>query len=112
MKTHIKLFVIIIAVSVLSACTSEFEDMNTDPNSLTTVPYKTLITNSEISILNTYNRIVDFEVSWTRYNVRDVYVHDDRYQLTGANTDFNMYSGHFENLKKAIQMAEEAEDNN
>lgn len=112
MKAHIKLFVIIILVSVITACTSEFEDMNTDPNSLTTVPYKTLITNSEISILNTYNRIVDFEVSWTRYNVRDVYVHDDRYQLTGANTDFNMYSGHFENLKKAIQMAEEAEDNN
>jgi hypothetical protein len=86
--------------------------MNTDPNSLTSVPYKSLITNSEISILRTYNPILDFSVSWSRYNVRDVYVHDDRYQITGAITDFNEYSGHLENLKKALNLAEQAEDNN
>ena len=112
MKSYIKLFALIFIVSLLSACTKDFEEMNTNPNNLTTVPYMTLITNSEISILNTYNPILNESVSWAGYNVRDVYVHDDRYQITGSNTNFNMYSGHLENLKTALGLAEKAKDNN
>lgn len=112
MKSNIKLFALFFFVSVLSACTKNFEKMNTNPNSLITVPYKSLITNSEISILNTYNPILNLSVSWARYNVRDVYVQDDRYYLTGSATNFNMYSGHFQNLKQAFEGAEKAKDNN
>ncbi|HRN55542.1 SusD/RagB family nutrient-binding outer membrane lipoprotein [Agriterribacter sp.] len=112
MKMHIKLFGLMIVVLSVSACTRDFEEMNTSPNSLTAVPYKTLITNSEISVLNTYNAILNEAVSWTHYNVRDVYVHDDRYQITGSIRNFNMYSGHLKNLKKAMQLAEKAGDNN
>ncbi len=112
MKSYIKVFALIFFVSLFAACTKDFEKMNINPNNLTSVPYKTLITNSEISILNTYNPILNESVSWARYNVRDVYVHDDRYQLTGSNTNFNMYSGHFQNLKKAFEGAEKAKDNN
>ncbi len=112
MKTYIKLMATIFLVSIVYGCTKKFEKMNIDPNNLTAVPYSTLITNSEISILRTYNPILNTQASWTRYNVRTVYVHDERYQLTGANTNFNIYSGHFENLKKAIQLAEEAGDKN
>ncbi|MEO6917418.1 MAG: SusD/RagB family nutrient-binding outer membrane lipoprotein [Chitinophagaceae bacterium] len=86
--------------------------MNTDPNNLTQVPYSALITNAEINILRTYNPILNQQASWARYNVRTVYVHDERYQVTGANTNFNVYSGQFENLKKAMQLAEKAQDKN
>lgn len=112
MKNYIKLFALIFFVSMLSACTKDFEKMNTNPNNLTAVPYKTLITNSENSILRTYNPILDETVSWTRYNVRNVYVQADRYEITGANTNFNVYSGHFQNLKQALAGAEKAKDNN
>lgn len=112
MKRHIKLITTIILVAFLSACTDGYEEMNTDPNNLTAVPYKTLITNSEISILQTYNQLFSPVLSWTRYNVRNVYVHDERYRYSGSDTGFNMYSGHFENLKKAMQFAEKAGDDN
>lgn len=112
MKNYIKLFALLFFLSMLSACTKDFEEMNTNPNNLTSVPYKTLITNSENSILRTYNPILDESVSWARYNVRNVYVQDDRYQITGANTNFNMYSGHFQNLKQAMEGSEKAKDNN
>lgn len=112
MKIYIKLFATILLVLPLFNCTDDFEEMNVSPNVLTQVPYKTLITNAENSILSTYNPILNMEVSWARYNVRTVYVHDERYQITGTNTNFNMYSGHLENLNKALQFAEESEDNN
>lgn len=112
MRINTKLFGLLILVLTTFACTKDFEKMNTSPNDLTSVPYKTLVTNSEISILNTYNSILNEAVSWTRYNVRNVYVHDDRYQLTGSGTNFNMYSGHIKNLKNALRLAEKAGDDN
>lgn len=112
MKMHLKLIVFIILISALSSCTKNFEEMNTSPNALVAVPYKTLITNSEISIANTYNPILNGVVSWARYNVRNVYVQGDQYQINGSGTNFDVYSGHLENLKKALQLAEAAGDNN
>lgn len=112
MKLNIKRIAAILLVSITCSCTKNFEEMNSDPNNLTAVPYSTLITNAEISILRTYNPILNMQASWTRYNVRTIYVHDERYQLTGANTNFNMYSGHFENLSKALKMAEVKGDKN
>jgi len=113
MKINIKLLVLIILVSAGAGCTKDFKEMNTNPNTLVTVPYKTLITNSEISIANTYNPILGGGVAgWARYNVRDVYVQGDQYQITGSLTDFNVYSGHLENLRKALQLAEAAGDDN
>jgi hypothetical protein len=112
MKIYIKLIAAVFLVSTTYSCTKNFEQMNTDPNNLTKVPYSTLITNSEINILRTYNPILNMQASWVRYNVRTVYVHDERYQLTGANTSFNVYSSQFENLKKAAQLAEKAKDKN
>ncbi|MDO6604459.1 SusD/RagB family nutrient-binding outer membrane lipoprotein [Arenibacter palladensis] len=112
MNIHIKLLSAIILSSLIYGCTEDFEEMNTSPNDLTSVPYKTMITDAEISIVKTYNPILNFEVSWARYNVRDVYVQNDRYEQTGAGTNFNVYSGHLKNLQVAIKLAEEAGDNN
>ncbi|MHA7942388.1 SusD/RagB family nutrient-binding outer membrane lipoprotein [Formosa sp. 3Alg 14/1] len=112
MKLNKKIYTAFILASTLFACTDDYVEMNTDPNSLTNVPYSTLITNSEISILNSYNSILDFQVSWSRYNVRTVYVHNERYALAGDGTNFNVYSGHLKNLQVAIAKAEEAGDDN
>ncbi|MDO6518713.1 SusD/RagB family nutrient-binding outer membrane lipoprotein [Zobellia uliginosa] len=108
-KTPIAL---LIFIGTVLGCTDDFEEMNTSPNDLTSVPYVTLITNAEISILKTYNPILNFEVSWARYNVRDVYVDNDRYSINGSGTNFNVYSGHLKNLNLALDLAEEAGDAN
>lgn len=112
MNIHIKLLSAIILSSLIYGCTEDFEEMNTSPNDLTSVPYKTLITDAEISIVKAYNPILNFEVSWARYNVRDVYVQNDRYEQTGAGTNFNVYSGHLKNLQVALNLAQEAGDDN
>ena len=112
MKINIRLITATLLILVVSSCTSDYVETNTNPNALTSVPYKSLITNSENSILRSYNPITGFQVSWTRYNVRTVYVHNERYELTGTGTTFNVYSGHLKNLQVAIELAEEAEDNN
>lgn len=112
MKKYIKLFATTALASVIYACTGDFEEMNISPNDLTQVPYKTLITNAEIGIVKAFNPIMNDVVSWSRYNVRDVYVHDDRYQLTGAGTNFNYYNGDLKNLQVAMNFAMEAGDDN
>ncbi|SHF76825.1 Starch-binding associating with outer membrane [Arenibacter palladensis] len=112
MNIHIKLLSAIILSALIYGCTEDFEEMNTSPNDLTSVPYKTLITDAEISIVKAYNPILNFEVSWARYNVRDVYVQNDRYEQTGAGTNFNVYSGHLKNLQVALNLAQEAGDDN
>jgi len=112
MNIHIKLLPIL-ALSLLTfSCTQDFEDMNTSPNDLTSVPYKTLLTNSEISVIKAYNLVLNNEATWTRYNVRDVYVDVDRYGVTGSGTNFSAYSGHLKNLQQTIKLAEAAGDNN
>ncbi len=112
MKIHIKLTATIFLISLLCSCTNDFEKTNKSPNDLTAAPYKSLITNAQISVLQKYNPVLNGVVSWARYNVRTVYVHDERYQLSGANTDFNVYSGHLKNLQVAMELAEEAGDQN
>ena len=88
-KDILKLFFTITLILALFACTKDFKEMNTSPNSLTKVPYKTLITNAENSILTTYyNPILSEVVSWSRYNCRDVYVHGDRYAGLGEGDKF------------------------
>ncbi len=93
MKKYINKLFLFILVLALVACTKDFEEMNTDPNTLTKVPYTSLITNAQNSILRTYNPVLSGMVSWSRYNVRDVYVHGDRYQGDGSGTNFGYYSG-------------------
>jgi hypothetical protein len=108
----IKLYLSFSLLLAATACTDEFVEMNTSPNDLTKVPYKSLITNAEISIANTYNPILSGVVSWSRYNVRDVYVHGDRYNITGSGTSFDYYNGHLKNLEVAMKLAIQAEDHN
>ncbi len=79
MKKYINKLFLSILVLALVACTKDFEEMNTDPNALTKVPYTSLVSNAQNSILRTYNPVLSGVVSWSRYNVRDVYVHGDRY---------------------------------
>ena len=111
-KYIIKLSFAFALILALFACTSEFEEMNTSPNDLTMVPYSTLITNAQHSILTTYNPITSGVVSWSRYNVRDVYVHGDRYAGDGTGTNFNYYNGHLKNLDVAMKLAAAAGDDN
>ena len=111
-KDLLKLFLTVTLILALFACTKDFEEMNTSPNSLTKVPYKALITNAENSILRTYNPILSGVVSWSRYNCRDVYVHGDRYAGLGEGTDFGYYSGHLKDLHAAMKLATEANDDN
>ncbi len=108
MKKYISKLFLSILVLGLVACTEDFEEMNTDPNTLTKVPYTSLITNAQNSILRTYNPVLSGVVSWSRYNVRDVYVHGDRYQGDGSGTNFGYYSGHLKDLQIAMDAAAEA----
>lgn len=98
-------------IAALFACTGEFEEMNISPNDLTVVPYKALITNAQNSIVRDYNPVSSGVVSWSRYNVRDVYVHGDRYDGT-SGPNFPYYNGHLKNLQVAMKLAVEAEDDN
>lgn len=111
-RYKIKILSSIILVFAFFACTSEYEEMNSDPNSLTEVPYKTLLTNAEISICRTYFNVNSHWISWARYNVRDVYQHNDRYQIDGSLTSFSEYNGHLKNIQLIIDLAPEKEDNN
>ncbi|WP_339710495.1 SusD/RagB family nutrient-binding outer membrane lipoprotein [uncultured Kriegella sp.] len=112
MNIYKKIILPLILISAAFGCTDDFEEMNTSPNDLTSVPYTTMITDAEISIVKAYNPVLNFEVSWSRYNVRDVYVHNDRYSVTGSETNFDMYSGHLKNLAVAMDLAEKADDKN
>ncbi len=113
MKKYIsKVYLSFVLALALSACTDDFEKMNTSPNDLTKVPYTTLVTSAQNSILREYNPVLNEVVSWSRYNVRDVYVHADRYNVTGAGTNFNQYSGHLKDLQVAMKMATAANDVN
>jgi len=112
MKKYINKLFLSIIVLALVACTKDFEEMNTDPNTLTKVPYTSLFSNAQNSIARTYNPVLSGVVSWSRYNVRDVYVHGDRYEGTGSGTNFDYYSGHLKDLQVAMDMAAEAEDMN
>jgi len=109
-KNIIKLFLTITLILAMFACTKDFEEMNTNPNELTKVPYMALLTNAEISILGTYAGLG--YSTWVRYQARDVYVHGDRYTITGAGTGFNYYSGHLKNLQKGMEMAAKAGNDN
>ncbi|HCC71724.1 MAG TPA: hypothetical protein DEQ09_11310, partial [Bacteroidales bacterium] len=95
------------------ACTEDFEEMNNNPNQLTGVPYTALLTGAELSVTGTHADFGAFGTSrWVRYNARDVYVHGDRYTITGDGTNFNYYSGHLKDLKNAMEQASEAGDDN
>ncbi len=112
-KYRIRIFLPAVLMAVFFGCTKNFEEMNTDPNQLTKVPYQTLITNAQNSIARVYMPKQATVVSWSRYYVRDVYVHDDRYSLTGAGQNFfGAYSGHLKDLQVAMKSAEESGDNN
>lgn len=112
-KYSIRIVLLTALIAGIFACTKDFEEMNTDPNRLTKVPYQSLITNAQNSVVRTYMPKQGGVVSWSRYYVRDVYVHGDRYQGTGANENFfGAYSGHLKDLQVAMQQAEAAGDNN
>jgi len=114
MKKYIsKMFLTIVLMLALFACTDNYQEMNTSPNDLTQVPYKSLVSHAQNSILRDYNPILGGGVAgWARYNVRDVYVHGDRYSGDGSGTNFNQYSGHLKDLQVAIKLATAANDAN
>ena len=112
MRNIISKICYVITLALLSwACTSDFDEMNTDPNKVTSAPYTALIANAQNSIARTYTRFGQMD-SWCRYHVRDVYVHDDQYAYDGASSGFGYYNGHLKNLQVALEMAEVAEDVN
>jgi len=107
------MFLTIVLMLALFACTDNYQEMNTSPNDLTQVPYKSLVSHAQNSILRDYNPILGGGVAgWARYNVRDVYVHGDRYSGDGSGTNFNQYSGHLKDLQVAIKLATAANDAN
>ena len=109
-KNILKSFLTITIVLAMFACTEDFEEMNTSPNSLTKVPYQTLLTNAENSICRSYPHYG--YSTWVRYMARDVYVHGDRYQVSGEGTSFGDYSGRLKNLDESMKLAAEAGDDN
>ncbi len=111
-KYIIKVFLTTVLILALFACTEDFEEMNTDPNELTQVPYTALVSHSQNSVIRSYYSILSGVTSWSRYNVRDVYVHGDRYEGTGAGQNFTAYNGHLKDLQVAMDQAAEAGDVN
>ena len=112
MKNNIsKIYFAIALILAVSACTDDFDEMNISPNNVTAAPYTSLVSNAQNSIARTYTG-VNNNASWCRYNVRDVYVHEDRYSVNGSSWGFGYYNGHLKNLQVALEMAEDAEDVN
>jgi hypothetical protein len=102
------------AIAVLiatSACTKEFDQMNVNPNALTTAPYSAILTNSIITAARNCSRIT-YEDGWARYHVRDVYVQNDQYQFDGSLTSFSDYSSRLKNLQLIMKNADAVGDVN
>jgi hypothetical protein len=96
---------------LLVSCTKNFPQMNVNPNQVTDVPYKALLTNAINSIARSYFTSI-YADNWVRYRARSIYNQNDQYQADGSLMNFNAYSGHLKDLKLAMQKAQEANDVN
>ncbi len=108
-----KIFAAVMLTCMLSSCTKNFQEMNTNPNTLVKVPYKTLLTNAIVSTARA--NVLEQRETWTRYQARVVYNHDDKYRYDGSSTNpmfVNAYSGYLKDLSLLISYAAEINDNN
>jgi len=112
MKNHIyKIYFAVGLACIVSSCTKDFNQMNVNPNQVTDVPYKAMLTNSINSIARAYYTSIYCD-NWARYRARTIYNQNDQYQLDGSSTNFNAYSGHLKDLKLTMEKAQAANDLN
>ncbi len=110
-KNIIKICFPLMLALTASNCTKDFPALNVNPNQVTNVPYKALLTNSINSVSRAYYTNIYCD-NWARYRARTVYAQNDQYSLDGSLTNFDAYSGHIKDLKLAMQKAQAANDLN
>ncbi|MEQ6168019.1 SusD/RagB family nutrient-binding outer membrane lipoprotein [Ekhidna sp. MALMAid0563] len=75
-------------VLVFTACTSDFEELNTDPNNPTVVPAENLYTQAQFSLSNrVWGRAMNFEFGMlmVQHFAQNEYAEDSRYNQTPSN---------------------------
>ena len=80
MKNNIKFGYLIILFIIFTSCTDNFTELNVNPNKVTAVPYTALVSHAQNNIARTYYANANTK-SWCRYEVRNVYVQNDRYEF-------------------------------
>ncbi len=88
MKTYIKRSVFaLLFVSLFVGCTTDFEEINTDPNNVTDVPTAYLITQAERTIMS--NRFNTTSMLYSQHWSETQYTNTSRYET--AEASFNGY---------------------
>lgn len=94
----------------VSACTDDFEEINTDPNEPTSVPSENLLTQGQFALADTYwSRGMNFEFGMlmVQHFAQNEYAEESRYNQTTA--DFNgewisFYAGGLSDINQAMEL--------
>lgn len=102
-------------VSLLSSCTKDFEELNTNPNSPVDVPAISILTNAEVSAIGRqlggwmqHTYLGPWSQQWCKVQ----YIDEDRYMPRDMSGEFqNVYINELKNLSIVISKAEGEEEN-
>ncbi len=104
-----------ILVSLISSCTKDFEEMNTNPNSPVDVPAANILTGAEEDAVS---RILGGWIQhtylgpWSQQWCKVQYIDEDRYMPRDMSAEFqNVYINELKNLTIVIEKAEGDEEN-
>jgi len=102
-------------VSLLSSCTKDFEELNTNPNSPVDVPAINILTNAEV---NSIGRQLGgwmqhtYLGPWSQQWCKVQYIDEDRYMPRDMSGEFQaVYTSELKNLAIVIEKAEGEEEN-
>lgn len=102
-------------VSLLSSCTKDFEELNTNPNSPVDVPAINILTNAEV---NSIGRQLGgwmqhtYLGPWSQQWCKVQYIDEDRYMPRDMSTEFQApFTSELKNLAIVINKAEGEEEN-
>ena len=110
-KTQIIFAGLFLAVSILSSCTKDFEEMNTNPNSPVVVPAINIFTNAQQGAVETqlggwmqHTYLGPWSQQWCKVQ----YIDEDRYMPRDMSGEFhNAYINDLKNLTIVIKKAAE-----
>lgn len=111
MKNIYKVFSMAL-VLVFSACTSDFEELNTDPNNPTLVPAENLFTQAQFSLSNrVWGRAMNFEFGMlmVQHFSQNEYAEDSRYNQNASTFSASwddLYAGGLNDLSEARILVE------
>ena len=117
MKKISKLYIMLAAVFIgLTACTDDFEELNTDPNDPTAIPASTLLTQAQFNLANrVWSRALNFEFGMlmVQHFSQGEYAEDSRYNQnvgTFAGSWTSFYANSMYDLVAARELVEADEN--